>query len=77
MVASPPAVELQPAQDYVARVVRVAKKPVEGEEAYRLFIDELPGAPQGPRTVTLVVRHSISRFFSMRRAVPRPKPHGA
>ena len=51
VVASPPAVELQPAQDYVARVVRVTKKPVEGEEAYRLFIDELPEAPQGQRTV--------------------------
>jgi fimbrial chaperone protein len=60
---SPPAVELQPAQDYVARVVRVTKKPVEGEEAYRLFIDELPEAPQGQRTVTLVVRHAIPLFF--------------
>jgi fimbrial chaperone protein len=63
VVASPPAVELQPAQDYVARVVRVTKKPVEGEEAYRLFVDELPEAPQGQRTVTLVVRHSIPLFF--------------
>jgi fimbrial chaperone protein len=63
VVASPPAVELQPAQDYVARVVRVTKKPVEGEEAYRLFIDELPEAPQGLRTVNLVVRHSIPLFF--------------
>jgi P pilus assembly chaperone PapD len=63
VVASPPAVELQPAQDYVARVVRVTKKPVEGEEAYRLFIDELPEAPQGQRTVNLVVRHSIPLFF--------------
>jgi fimbrial chaperone protein len=52
VVASPPAVELQPAQDYV-----------EGEEAYRLFIDELPEAPQGQRTVNLVVRHSIPLFF--------------
>jgi fimbrial chaperone protein len=63
VVASPPAVELQPAQDYVARVVRVSKKPIAGEEAYRLFIDELPEAPQGRRTVSLVVRHSIPLFF--------------
>jgi fimbrial chaperone protein len=63
VVASPPAVELQPAQDYVARVVRVTKKPIAGEEAYRLFIDELPEAPQGRRTVSLVVRHSIPLFF--------------
>jgi fimbrial chaperone protein len=54
---------LHAAQDYVARVVRVTKKPVEGEEAYRLFIDELPEAPQGQRTVNLVVRHSIPLFF--------------
>ena len=59
----PPPVELQPAQDYVARVVRITKKPVGGEEAYRLFIDELPKAPRGPRTVNLVMRHSIPLFF--------------
>ncbi|MGH6852262.1 MAG: fimbrial biogenesis chaperone [Methylocella sp.] len=64
VVASPPAVELQPAQDYVARVVRVTKNPVKGEEAYRLFVDELPEAPQGQRTVKLVVRHSIPLFFN-------------
>ncbi|MFZ0495263.1 MAG: fimbria/pilus periplasmic chaperone [Methylocella sp.] len=63
VVASPPAVELQPGEDYVARVVRVTKKPVEGEEAYRLFVDELPEAPQGRHTVNLVVRHSIPLFF--------------
>jgi len=56
--------------------VRVTKKPVEGEEAYRLFVDELPESPQGRRTVNLMVRHSIP-LFSMRRAVPRLKPHGA
>ena len=36
---------------------------MEGEEAYRLFIDELPEAPQGQRTVTFVVRHAIPLFF--------------
>ena len=63
VVASPPAVELQPAQDYVVRVVRVTKRPVEGEEAYRLFIDELPEAPRGQRTVNFVVRYAIPLFF--------------
>ncbi len=63
VVASPPAIELQPAQDYVVRVVRVTKRPVEGEEAYRLFVDELPEAPQGQRTVNLVVRYAIPLFF--------------
>jgi fimbrial chaperone protein len=64
VVASPPAVELRPAQDYVVRVVRVAKKPVEGEEAYRLFIDELPEPAQGQRTVSFIVRHAIPLLFS-------------
>lgn len=63
VVASPPAVELRPAQDYVVRAVRVSQKPVEGEEAYRLVIDELPGAPQRQRTVTFVVRHVIPLLF--------------
>lgn len=63
VVASPPAVELQPAQDYVVRVVRVTPKPMEGEEAYRLFIDELPEPAQRPRTVNFIVRHAIPLLF--------------
>jgi len=63
VVASPPAVELAAARDYVVRVVRVTKRPVEGEEAYRLFIDELPEAPQHQRAVSFVVRHAIPVFF--------------
>ena len=63
VVASPPAVELRPAQDYVIRVVRVTTKPVEGEEAYRLFIDELPEPAQRPRTVKFIVRHVIPLLF--------------
>ncbi len=63
VVASPPAVELQPAQDYVVRVVRVTQKPVAGEEAYRLFIDELPEAPRRQRTVNFVLRFAIPLFF--------------
>jgi fimbrial chaperone protein len=63
VVASPPAVELSQDQDYVVRVVRTTKRPIEGEEAYRLFIDELPEPRQQARTVTFVLRHSIPVFF--------------
>lgn len=63
VVASPPAVELRPAQDYIIRVVRVTKSPVQGEEAYRLFLDELPEPPKHQRTVIFVVRHVIPLLF--------------
>ena len=63
VVASPPAADLRPGQDYVARVVRLAKRPVAGEEAYRLLIDELPEPAQQARTVNFVVRHAIPLFF--------------
>jgi fimbrial chaperone protein len=63
VVASPPAAELRPGQDYVVRVVRLAKAPVAGEEAYRLLIDELPQPTQRGRTVSFVVRHALPLFF--------------
>ena len=40
VVASPPAIELRPAQDYVVRAVRLTKNPVAGEEAYRLLMEK-------------------------------------
>jgi fimbrial chaperone protein len=65
VVASPPAVELAPGVAYVARIVRVAKRPVVGEESYRLFIDELPDdAAAKSGTVKLLVRYSIPVFFA-------------
>ena len=63
VAASPPAVELAPAQDYVIRAVRLTKNPVAGEEAYRLFIDELPEAPRRQHTVNFVLRQVIPFFF--------------
>lgn len=65
VVASPPAVTLEPNTDYVARVVRVAKQPVVAEEAYRLYVDELPEATSSAgRTIRLLVRQSIPVFFA-------------
>jgi fimbrial chaperone protein len=73
VVASPPAAELRPGQDYVLRVVRLAKAPVGGEEAYRLLIDELPEPAQSGRNVNFVVRHVIPLFFD----APASTPHQA
>jgi fimbrial chaperone protein len=69
VVASPPAVELRPQQDYVVRIVRTAKQPVVGEESYRLLVDELPDA-QLFSGVKLVVRHSLPVFFDAPDAQP-------
>lgn len=41
VVASPPSQTLGVNADYVVRVVRVTKKPVSGEESYRVVVDEL------------------------------------
>jgi fimbrial chaperone protein len=65
VVASPPEVTLAPHADYVARIVRVVKRPVGGEETYRLLVDELPDAAQAKaNTIRLLVRHSIPVFFN-------------
>lgn len=71
VVASPPAVTLEPKTDYVARVVRVAKGAVAEEESYRLFVDELPGSvQQKTNTINIVVRHSIPVFFGPQGKAP-------
>lgn len=71
VVASPPEVTLAPQADYVARVVRVVKRPVVGEETYRLFVDELPDAAQArTNTIRLLVRHSIPVFFAAQDRTP-------
>jgi fimbrial chaperone protein len=64
VVASPPAITLSPKGNYVARIVRVAKHPVVGEESYRLLVDQLPDlSRQKNGTVNLLVRYSIPVFF--------------
>jgi len=64
VVASPPAVTLAPGADYVVRVVRVSKQSVQGEESYRVIVDQLPRVRrQQARTVNLLIRQSIPVFF--------------
>ena len=73
VVASPPLTQLAPGQPYVVRIVRVVKQPVNGEEAYRLLVDEIPSesapAPSfGPR---FAIRQSIPVFFTDPAAAPK------
>jgi fimbrial chaperone protein len=49
--------------EQTVRLVRTSGAPVKGEEAYRVFVDELPAAGKiEGRTVTLLMRHSIPLF---------------
>jgi fimbrial chaperone protein len=64
VVASPPSVSLTPKGQYIARVVRVSKRPVTGEQSYRLMVDQLPDLSQQKNgAVNLLVRYSIPVFF--------------
>jgi fimbrial chaperone protein len=64
VVASPPSITLTPKGQYVARVVRVSKQPVVGEESYRMLVDQLPDLSQQKNgSVNLMVRYSIPVFF--------------
>jgi len=64
VVASPPTVKLAPGADYVVRIVRVSKRPVRGEESYRVIVDQLPSVRrQQARAINLLIRHSIPVFF--------------
>jgi fimbrial chaperone protein len=70
-VASPPSVKLAPGADYVVRVVRVTKRPVQAEESYRVLVDQLPDLrTQRMRSVNLLLRQSIPVFFRSRQIAP-------
>jgi fimbrial chaperone protein len=64
VVASPPATRLAPGAAYVVRIVRISQRPIDGEESYRIVVDELPDpSRQKKGTVALIVRHLIPAFF--------------
>jgi fimbrial chaperone protein len=69
--ASPPIVTLTPSSDYTVRVVRTANGPVNGEESYRVVIDELPNPNKTQaNTVNILIRQSIPVFFRAQRFMP-------
>ena len=90
VVASPPAVTLAPNTDYVARVVRVSKQPVVGEEAYRMLVDvlpdsarsrsgvvEFPGTPVDPCLLRLAGTNAARGRLDDRQTGPAPLPDRA
>ncbi len=65
VVASPPALKMQPGRKSVIRIVRLSKTPAAVEETYRLVVDEVPKPPKpGQAGVAFAVRYSIPVFFS-------------
>ncbi len=64
VVVSPPITQLKPGGENMVRLVRTRKKPVSGEESYRILVDELPSGARQAATVVMVVRHSIPVFFA-------------
>jgi fimbrial chaperone protein len=70
VVASPPAATLPAGTTYTIRVARVAPPVAQGEQSYRLLIDELPEVnvrrPAG--SVNLTIRYSLPVFFADRAA---------
>ena len=63
VVASPPALRLDPGKEMTVRLVRTAKSAVAGEECYRVLVDQLPGAEQDGIAVKFALRHSIPLCF--------------
>ena len=70
VVASPPLLKMRPGKEYIVRVVRLSKAPVEGEEAYRLLVDEIPQHKRKRTGVIFALRYSIPVFFSQPGATP-------
>lgn len=71
VAASPPMVTMKPNGEYVVRIVRSSRAPIQGEEAYRLVADELPdAAAKASGTINLLVRHSVPVFFRSSNASP-------
>lgn len=65
VVASPPIVKLDAGKSNVIRIVRTAKAQVQGEESYRLIVDELPPAKGATGlSIKFVLRYSIPVFFN-------------
>lgn len=64
VAVSPPIAQLKPGGENMVRIVRTSKKPVSGEESYRVVVDELPPTARQAITVVMVVRHSIPVFFA-------------
>jgi fimbrial chaperone protein len=64
VVASPPAIKMEPGKKSVVRVVRVSKTPVAAEESYRLIVDEVPPPVKSGKSVSFAIQYSVPVFFT-------------
>lgn len=70
VVASPPITTLRPGGENLVRIVRTSKRPVDGEESYRLVVDELPDLRVGRQAPSLL---SFAIPFRCSLLIPTPK----
>lgn len=65
VVASPPIVTVAPSEDYQVRLQRMAESEPQGEESYRVVVDELPN-PNRQRngSVAVVLRYVVPAFYT-------------
>ena len=63
VTASPPSMRMKPNQEITIRLVRKSKKPVRGEECYRVLIDKLPKPVGDEPQVAFTVRQSVPLCF--------------
>ena len=72
MIVSPPAITVPAGASYTIRIARPVVTPVNGEQTYRLLIDELP-QPDDPRTIgqgiKMVLRNSLPVFITDAKAM--------
>ncbi len=70
VVVSPPILRMRPGRENVIRVVRTSKRPVRGQENYRIIVDQLPGKRRKGVGVVFAMRYSIPVFFFNKKATP-------
>jgi fimbrial chaperone protein len=64
LVATPPMVSIPPGGEQIVRLVRVSKRPVSGEESYRIVADELPNKDQQKAgQINFNFKYMIPMFF--------------
>jgi fimbrial chaperone protein len=70
LVASPPMLGIPPGGRQLVRVIRTGKAGADGEETYRLLIDELPVSASQDAGVQYVLRYSVPVFIGGTGAAP-------
>ena len=81
LIVSPPIVRLAPGARQLVRVIRSGAPPDSREDAFRIFVDELPvdvsGAPaDAAKGLRFVLRYSVPVFLAPRGEADKPKLSG-